>query len=158
MSDRVNVEVSVEIQVAPAFTEVVLEDRLRRVVETVLQFEEEPGEVTVVVTDDEGIQELNRDFLGIDEPTDVLSFGTEKQSGPFVASPEAGRYLGDIIVSYPRAEEQAAEQDYPVQRELDLLVVHGVLHLLGYDHAEEEEKVHMWTRQDDILTNLWIGS
>jgi probable rRNA maturation factor len=158
MSDRVNVEVSVEIQVAPAFTEAVSQDRLRRVVETVLQFEEEPGEVTVVVTDDEGIRELNRDFLGTDEPTDVLSFGTEKESGPFIASPEASRYLGDVIVSYPRAKEQAGEQGYPVQRELDLLVVHGVLHLLGYDHAEEEEKVHMWTRQDDILTNLWLGS
>ncbi|MCL7453871.1 MAG: rRNA maturation RNase YbeY [Anaerolineae bacterium] len=158
MNEKVNVEVNVEIQVAPAFIDLVSEDRLRRVAETVLRYEEEPGDVTVVITDDEGIQELNRDFLGIDEPTDVLSFGTEKESGPFVASPETIKYLGDVIVSYPRAEEQAGEQDYPVQRELDLLVVHGVLHLLGYDHAEEEEKVHMWTRQDDILTKLWVGS
>ncbi|MGC9335074.1 MAG: rRNA maturation RNase YbeY [Anaerolineae bacterium] len=154
MSDSV----SVEIQVAPAFADSVSEDRLQQAVEMVLRHEDEPGEVTVVVTDDEGIRELNRDFLGIDEPTDVLSFGIQKDSGPFVASPEAGKYLGDVIVSYPRAEEQAVEQGYPVQRELELLVVHGVLHLLGYDHAEEEEKAHMWTRQDDILTRLWIGS
>jgi probable rRNA maturation factor len=154
MSDSV----SVEIQVAPAFADSVSEDRLQQAVEMVLRHEDEPGEVTVVVTDDEGIRELNRDFLGIDEPTDVLSFGIQKDSGPFVASPEAGKYLGDVIVSYPRAEEQAVEQGYPVQRELELLVVHGVLHLLGYDHAEEEEKAYMWTRQDDILTRLWIGS
>jgi probable rRNA maturation factor len=158
MNDRVSVEVNVEIQVAPAFADVVSEDRLQQVVKTVLAYEEEPGEVTVVVTDDEGIRELNRDFLSIDEPTDVLSFGIQKDAGPFVASPEAGKYLGDVIVSYPRAEEQAAEQGYPVQRELELLVVHGVLHLLGYDHAEEEEKARMWTRQDDILTSLWFGS
>jgi probable rRNA maturation factor len=110
--------------------------------------------VTVVVTDDVGIQELNRDFLGIDAPTDVLSFGAQEAAGPFVAAPEAGNYLGDVILSYPQAAAQAAEQGHPAGGELDLLVVHGLLHLLGYDHAAEAEQAVMWARQDEILNNL----
>jgi probable rRNA maturation factor len=144
----------VEVQVAPAFVDLVPAGRLRAAVEETLRQELQAGEVTVVVTDDEGIQELNRDFLGQDAPTDVLAFGVQEEDGPFVAAPEAGGYLGDVIVSYPQAAAQAAEQGHPVERELDLLVVHGVLHLLGYDHAEEGEKAAMWARQEEVLGAL----
>ena len=145
---------AVDVQVAPAFAGTTSEERLRQVAEAVLRCEGSLGQVTVVVTDDVGIQELNRDFLGIDAPTDVLSFGAQEAAGPFIVAPEAGDYLGDVIISYPRAAAQAAEQGHPTGRELDLLVVHGLLHLLGYDHAAEAEQAVMWARQDKILDSL----
>jgi probable rRNA maturation factor len=145
---------AVDVQVAPMFAGAASEERLRQVAEAVLRHEGSCGQVTVVVTDDVGIQELNHDFLGINAPTDVLSFGAQEAAGPFVVAPEAGNYLGDVIVSYPRAAAQAAEQGHPAGRELDLLVVHGLLHLLGYDHATEAEQAVMWARQDKILNSL----
>jgi probable rRNA maturation factor len=107
------------------------------------------ADLTLVITGDDQIQELNRQFLGIDAPTDVLSFPSEE------FDPDSGlRYLGDIILSYPRALAQAAGSEHPVQDELRLLVVHGVLHLLGYDHAEAAEKAEMWALQAEILKQL----
>lgn len=147
-------EMVVEVQVAEAFAGLVAEPRLTQAVLLTLRRELSSGEVTVVITDDQGIQELNRDFMGLDEPTDVLSFPAQEEGGPFVAAPEGGSYLGDVVISYPRAEAQAAEQQHPVGRELELLVVHGVLHLLGYDHATAEEKTEMWAHQDEILAAL----
>ena len=147
-------QAEVEVQVAPAYSGAVMVTDLRWAVETVLQREDRPGEVTVVVTDEQGIRELNRDFLGRDRVTDVLAFSTQEEGGPFVPAPEAGNYLGDVIVCYPRAVEQASEQGHAVQEELALLVVHGVLHLLGYDHATEQEQAAMWALQDEILGQL----
>jgi probable rRNA maturation factor len=151
---RAEFEAEVEVQVAPAFAGAVAASDLRWAVEKVLRREERPGEVTVVVTDEQGIRELNRDFLGRDKVTDVLAFATQEDGGPFVPAPEAGKYLGDVIVCYPRAVQQALEQDHSVHEELALLVVHGVLHLLGYDHASEEEQAAMWALQDEILGQL----
>lgn len=152
------VEVEVGVQVAPAHAGAVLAEGLRIVARAVLHSEgwtsSEPAELTLVITDDDGIQGLNRDFLGIDAPTDVLAFSAREDDGPFVAAPEAGGYLGDVIVSYPRAVAQAQEHGHSPQRELNLLIVHGILHLLGYNHADEEEKSAMWARQDAILSSL----
>ena len=78
--------------------------------------------------------------------TEVLAFGAQGEAGPFVAAPEAGKYLGDVIVSYPRASEQAEQLGHPAGEEMDLLVVHGILHLLGYDHATPDERAIMWSR------------
>jgi probable rRNA maturation factor len=154
-------EIEVAVQIAPAFatselaqSAILSEARLRGVAEAVLRHEGAGGEVTLVISDDEGIRELNRDFLGEDAPTDVLSFSAQEAAEPFVVAPVAGSYLGDVIVSYPRAAAQAQEQGHPVEMELDLLIVHGLLHLLGYDHAEEVEKDAMWARQDAILRDL----
>ena len=146
--------IEVEVQVAEAFEGLVAADALRAVVEATLRQEGVAGEVTLVITDDAGIQELNRDFLDIDAPTDVLAFSAREDTGVFVIAPEASDYLGDVIVSYPRAVAQAGEQGHPVEQELALLVVHGVLHLLGYDHAEAEEQALMWARQAVILSEL----
>ncbi len=148
------VPIAVEVQIAPAFAGAVAAGSLQTAVEAVLRHEGRAGEVTVVLTDDEGIQALNRDFLGLDVATDVLSFSAQGDGGPFVTAPEMGGYLGDVIVSYPRAVTQAEERDHPVQQELNLLVVHGVLHLLGYDHADEDEKAVMWAQQEAILRGL----
>ncbi len=147
-------EAEIEVQVAPAFAGAVMGADLKRAVEKVLRREDRPGEVTVVVTDEQGIRELNRDFLGRDRVTDVLAFATQEEGGPFVPAPGAGKYLGDVIVCYPRAVQQALEQDHSVGEELALLVVHGVLHLLGYDHATEEEQAAMWALQDEILGQI----
>lgn len=104
--------------------------------------------VTIVITDDDQLHQLNRNFLGIDAPTDVLSFPAEE------IDPDSGEeYLGDILISYPRAVAQADSSNHAVQDELQLLVVHGVLHLLGYDHIEEKKEV-MWAIQSEILASL----
>jgi probable rRNA maturation factor len=107
------------------------------------------ADLTIVVTDDEQIQDLNRQFLGIDAPTDVLSFPSDEPD------PDSGAiYLGDVILSFPRALAQAGAGGHSVRDELQLLVVHGVLHLLGYDHAEDADKAEMWALQAEILKQL----
>lgn len=106
-------------------------------------------DLTIVLTDDEQLHQLNLQFLGIDAPTDVLSFPAD------VVDPDSHRrYLGDVLVSIPRAEAQAATAGQSARQEALLLVVHGVLHLLGYDHAEEGEKARMWAAQDEILSRI----
>jgi probable rRNA maturation factor len=148
----------VVVQIAPSLAAegatALQEDRMRAVAEAVLHHEGATGQMTLVITDDEGIRHLNRDFAGLDAPTDVLAFGAQEDSGAFVAAPEMGGYLGDVIIAYPRAEAQAREYGHPVTKELDTLIVHGILHLLGYDHADHEEKAIMWARQDQILRDL----
>ena len=114
------------------------------------------AELTVFITDDAQIQELNRVYRGVDAPTDVLAFGGVNEAGAFVSSPEASAYLGDIIVSYPRAVEQAAAYEHAIQEELLILVVHGVLHLLDYDHERVEDKEEMWGAQSAALARLGI--
>jgi len=152
------VQIEVDLQIAPAYADLVPPERLRAVARAALRTEQWAGtgvvELTLVLTDDPGIQSLNRDFLGNDAPTDVLAFSAVEDAGPFVSAPEAGGYLGDVIVSYPRAVTQAQEQGHSPEQELDLLVVHGILHLLGHDHADDEEKTAMWARQDAILASL----
>ena len=103
------------------------------------------GELTLVLTDDAQLHALNRQFLGIDAPTDVLSFPADELD-PDSETP----YLGDVVVSYPRALAQAAAEGHPVQDAIQLLVVQGVLHLLGSDHAEESEKQALCAPQAEI--------
>ena len=111
------------------------------------------SELTIVLTDDARLQELNRDYLGIDAPTDVLSFPASE------LDPETGaHYIGDILISMARAESQAIAAGHPLESEVQLLVVHGVLHLLGHDHAEAQEKARMWKAQADILERLGLGN
>ncbi len=105
--------------------------------------------LSILITDDAQIQALNRDYRGFDKPTDVLSFEANERD------PETGfLYLGDIAISLPRATEQAQKGGHPLEAEVQLLIVHGVLHLLGYDHAEAKEKAQMWAAQAKILARL----
>ncbi len=106
-------------------------------------------ELSIVVEDDEHVRKLNRDYREIDETTDVLSFPLDE------IDPESGKsYLGDVIISYPQAAVQAKKANHPITAELQLLVVHGVLHLLGYDHSIELEKKRMWDVQANVLDSL----
>lgn len=128
-------------------------DVLGRAAQVALDFSgASDADLTLVLTDDSHIQALNREFLGHDTPTDVLSFPADE------SDPETGRhYLGDVIISLPRAIEQAGERGHAVESEAQLLVVHGVLHLLGHDHAGKQEKTAMWAAQATILESLGIS-
>ena len=108
-------------------------------------------ELTIAIEDDLHVQKLNQQFRHIDNPTDVLSFEANE------LDPESGLiYLGDIIISYPKALSQSNNAGHSVSSELQLLVVHGLLHLLGYDHAEAGEKEKMWSAQKKVLDQLGV--
>ncbi len=112
------------------------------------KWDNEPA-VTIVLGDDNYLKELNHQYMGVDQPTDVLSFSIEE------INPENGSfYLGDLAISLDRAEAQAKSGGHALEDELRLLVVHGILHLLGYDHANPEEKARMWSAQAEIMQAL----
>jgi len=137
---------------APRFAGKVEMELLRRVTTEALRREGVEGEIalSVVITYDEAMRELNRQFRDVDALTDVLAFGSGEE-GDFVTAPGEPAYLGDVVISYPRAVAQAEEYGHSVDRELALLAAHGVLHLLGYDHVDEAERAEMWARQNEIL-------
>ncbi len=108
------------------------------------------AELGVVVTDDATVQRLNRDYAGEDAPTDVLSFPLT-EGEPFVSPPDGVLRLGEVVISYPTAERQAAEAGRATEAEVAHLLIHGVLHLLGYDHAEPEEERRMRAREEALL-------
>lgn len=109
----------------------------------------EQGSLTIVLTDREAIRELNLTFAGEDHPTDVLSFvdGTADPDGE-------GSYFGDIIIAADIAQDQADDAGHALTSELVLLTVHGVLHLLGHDHRDQQEKRRMWSSQEAVLEAL----
>jgi len=111
-------------------------------------------EVSVVITDDEEVRSLNMQFRGVDSPTDILSFPADE---PPIAIPDEPPYLGDLIIAYPYAKAQAERVGQDVIQNLSLLVVHGTLHLLGYDHDTPENKVEMWAKQAEALRLLGIS-
>lgn len=130
-------------------------DVLERAAQVALEHESQSLEVelSIILTNDARLHELNLNYLGVDAPTDVLSFPASE------TDPETGaRYIGDILISIPRAQTQAETAGHPFEAEVQLLVVHGVLHLLGHDHAEPEEKAHMWKAQADILERLGLST
>jgi len=124
-----------------------------------------PDHITVMITGDERIRELNRDFKGEDEITDVLSFSVDASTGVDEDEdwPEAGSSeeansdrLGDIAISLPQVIKQAAENGKSPERELTMLTIHGVLHLLGYDHAELNEEKIMFGKTDVVLARIFV--
>ncbi|MBO8176852.1 rRNA maturation RNase YbeY [Aeribacillus pallidus] len=111
------------------------------------------SEVSVTFVTNERIQEINRDYRGKDRPTDVISFALEElgEGETEIIGLDMPRVLGDIIISVPKAREQANEYGHSFKRELGFLALHGFLHLLGYDHMTEEEEKVMFSRQKDLL-------
>lgn len=110
-----------------------------------------PGELTIVITHEKSMQDLNRRFAQVDAPTDVLSFVDGSRD------PESGRlYYGDVIIALPVAKSQAETASHPLESEVALLTIHGVLHLLGYDHDEPSGHVKMWHIQKQVLDQLGI--
>ena len=113
-------------------------------------------EMGLVITGQEKIRELNRSYRGRDEATDVLAFpmlprpaGVE--AADFTPPPDGLKHLGEVIISYPQAVRQAEERGQPLKKELAILIIHGVLHLLGYDHAEPGAARLMKEREAEIL-------
>ncbi|MCL6585357.1 MAG: rRNA maturation RNase YbeY [Anoxybacillus sp.] len=111
------------------------------------------AEVSISFVDNEQIRIINRDYRGKDQPTDVISFALEEMGeGEIeIVGADIPPVLGDIIISVPKAKEQAAEYGHSLMRELGFLAVHGFLHLLGYDHETEEEEKEMFAKQEQIL-------
>jgi probable rRNA maturation factor len=107
-------------------------------------------EVSVLLTDDEQIAQLNKQYRDVDGPTDVLSFSQIEGDDDFSQEVDDG-VLGDVVISIERAQCQSQAQGNTLDEEIDMLLVHGILHLLGYDHAEPDEEKAMFARQTEIL-------
>ncbi|MGL5295842.1 MAG: rRNA maturation RNase YbeY [Culicoidibacterales bacterium] len=118
------------------------------------QLSEDNLEVSITLMNNTQIQEINRDYRGKDQPTDVISFAFEDNDDEFPIfgmNEEIPRVLGDIFISLERGREQANEYGHSFERELGFLAVHGFLHLLGYDHMNEAEEKIMFTKQEAVL-------
>ena len=138
----------INIQADPQYASQIDQARIEKIANLVLEHEHVSSkpDVSIVVSTDETLHRLNKEYLGEDTPTDVLSFPSDE------VDPGTGnRYLGDIIISYPRVIAQAKQGGHSPSAELELLVIHGTLHLLGYDHAKPEDKEVMWAAQSDLL-------
>ena len=117
--------------------------------------DKERAEISVTFVEGEEIRELNRDYRDTDRVTDVLSF---PQFDDLNDIPEVGEIcLGDVVICKDRAEEQAKEFGHSFEREIIYLFTHSILHLLGFDHMEEDEKKEMREREEEVMTYLGIG-
>ncbi|ESK65235.1 rRNA maturation RNase YbeY [Abiotrophia defectiva] len=158
------------------------EKLLHEVIEAAAKYLKLPGgiELDLSIVSNEEIQALNRDYRGLDKPTDVLSFALTEVSSEydvdfahldlaeeaeetedleeteFEEEEAIPQHLGDIIISYPRAQEQAQDYGHSLDRELAFLAVHGFLHLNGYDHQTEEEAQEMFRIQEEVLTTYGL--
>lgn len=138
---------------------------IERIVRRVLELEDVAPhtELGLLITDSKAIQRLNRIYRDKNEPTDVLSFQMTSDRGKstkpsFVSPPDGVRHLGEVVISYQQAIEQAREHHHSIARELVLLIVHGTLHLLGYDHELTVQARKMKTKENRILSLLEADS
>ena len=157
----------IDVQIFPAFQETISVRHLRQLVEQALEagHTHQKISLSLVLADDATVRRLNRDYRGLDETTDVLAFAFNhpghyegddmppafSNSDPFVTTQQGEDSLGEVVVSYPQCIRQAEDQGHPVAEELALLVTHGVLHLLGYDHLSPEEERVMKEREAAAL-------
>jgi probable rRNA maturation factor len=120
-------------------------------------------ELGLVITNQERIKQLNRNYLGKDEPTDVLAFsmlptplitGKSEPYSSFAQPPDGVLHLGEVIISYPQAVIQSEEQGHSTNREIAILIIHGILHLMGYDHDEPELERQMTAKTEEILRGI----
>ncbi len=142
----INPKATLHTQIGTRYTALVAPDLLKKAARAALaqQRVSDRVELTIVITGNVQLRALNRQYRQIDAPTDVLSFDGDGDE----------RYLGDVIISYPKAKEQAKAGGHPIAAELQLLVVHGVLHLLGHDHYSPAEKAQMWQAQAAALRSI----
>ena len=142
------------IMVTDPFRELINDHSLSNAAEAALLLSgvDDSPSLSIRITDDKEIQDLNHRYRGINKKTDVLAFGEDFED-PDLES----RYLGDVVISYPRAEEQARIRGHHIIEEIQLLIIHGVLHLLGFDHGDETTKARMWSLQNQILDHLGLG-
>ena len=132
---------------------------IRQIVEKALSVSgfESPLELSVIITSDEVIRKLNKKYRGLNETTDVLSFAlTENtvESVPFIVPPDGITHLGAVAISYPQAKKQAEQGDHSLEKEIALLLIHGVLHLVGYDHDKPQLEKKMRLLESMLLQEL----
>ncbi|GAB4268679.1 rRNA maturation RNase YbeY [Thermincola ferriacetica] len=134
-----------------------LGETIERVANAVLEQSEFPGaEVGIVLVDDDYIHQLNKQYRGVDSPTDVLSFALIEDGEEEFFEEEKDLLLGDVFISVERAQNQAEEYGHSFTREMAYLTAHGMFHLLGYDHNTEEERDIMREKEEQVLTGLNI--
>lgn len=144
----------IDVRIDPPFRAEAPAPWLRGVAATALKAEGVGrAELGIVVTDDETVRELNRTYAQEDAPTDVLSFSLEE--GESFPVPDAVRRLGEVVISLPTARRQAEAAGRPLREEVAHLLVHGILHLLGYGHAEPQDEKRMRERETAILTEVF---
>lgn len=152
---------TVSITIDEPFHERIDELWLRSIAEQLLDLVEANGELEIVVTDDDTIAELNETYHDGEGPTDVLSFnarGAEDDGDDdFIWPPDVEAPIGEIILCYPVAQRQAPESGRTVEQELAFLLTHGVLHLLGHDHMEDDERATMQGREASLLAEILKG-
>lgn len=126
---------------------------LQEIAEHLLQQEgrSREEEISLILVDDRQIRELNRTYRNVDQATDVLSFDLQDE----MTGHEEDRLLGDVVISIERAAAQAQEYGHSLEREIAFLAVHGMLHLLGYDHHSTAEEKEMFSRQQLILEKFY---
>jgi probable rRNA maturation factor len=117
------------------------------------------AEMGLLIATQERVKELNRDYLGEDAPTDVLAFSAREEGAdlPFIHPPDGLLHLGEVIIAYPQAVIQADEHRHSVKKELAILLIHGLLHLLGYDHDEPDSERRMGAREAELLSYVEGG-
>ncbi len=147
-------EHEINIDIDEPFQGLIDSERLSRAIGETLSGEaSSPVELSLVITNEERVQELNRIYRGKDEPTDVLSFALQ-DGEPFVAPPDGILHLGEVFISYPQAVTQAKEYNHSIELEVAILAIHGVLHLLGYDHETQEDEREMRTREEMVMREI----
>ena len=167
----------IEVLIFPAYTDEISESWARDVATQALEqglvhMDEGggPTSLSLVIADDEAVRDLNREYRGLDENTDVLAFAfnhpgqyegvdpppQQEEPQPFIASPEDSGYFGEVLISYPQCVRQAMPIPGSTTNELALLITHGVLHLLGYDHRTNAEERDMQAREDRTLDILGL--
>lgn len=132
---------------------------IRRCCHAVLEEEDfgSDAEVSVTFVDNETIHQLNSQYRNVDRPTDVLSFPLGENGEYDIDLDTGAKLLGDIVISIPKAMEQAEEYNHSLEREIGFLTVHSMLHLLGYDHVNGGlEQVHMREKEETVLTKLGL--
>lgn len=130
--------------------------RLEKVTEAVIVEEKIKGgvEISLVFTGEKRIRNLNKTYRGVDRVTDVLSFEGENDDD-FVSPDEGVSYPGEIFICYPRAQRQAREKKHSIEKEIDILLVHGLFHLLGYDHIKDEDYMVMHKKEEKVIRKLY---
>lgn len=116
----------------------------------------EEAEVSLMLVDDQRIHALNLEYRGVDRPTDVLSFALQEETDEEPDVVFEDDMLGDIVISVERAREQAIEYGHSFEREIVYLAVHGILHLLGYDHEDTQEKETMRAKEEEVMASLGL--
>jgi probable rRNA maturation factor len=151
----------INFQIDEPFVTEVSQDAIARALRTTIHLTGEAAvpyhSVNIIISDDQTVHELNRQYRGIDAPTDVLSFENKRDPDFPEVDPEISNHLGDIVIACPLASAQAAAYGHRTSDEIILLVVHGALHLLGFDHDTAGNKEKMWVVQSRIMAQLNLG-